>query len=127
MAVSSLSSQALNYEKKYSLIQKFILDYPESKNDQRWAKILKLQRRIDELLSLEIHAQDRKLFRDRLEVELDKLAKIRLEIQSLHIPGCGSSYASLTTPIERTLKAVRHVNVLSEMIIRIKDVISLLK
>lgn len=93
---SSLSSGELNKEQKSKVMQRFVVDFPLSKIDNRWPKIFSLQERIDELRSLELGALDRNTLKSlshRLEDEFEKLKKIQDVIKALKMPNSSSRFA----------------------------------
>lgn len=119
--VSSLSSRDLNIEEKKRVMCRFMIDYPEAKQDNRWSKILALLKRIEELRSSELGALDRdalKSLSDRLQDEFEKLGKIYEAVTALKMPNSSSRAADRGATPRRPQnywETVDRVNTASDM------------
>tara|TARA_R110001606_G_scaffold10608_1_gene45796 strand:- start:309 stop:1508 length:1200 start_codon:yes stop_codon:yes gene_type:complete len=128
--ILALASGKLNRDQKLKAIESYKADHPESKMDNRWDKISRLQERIDNLRESELLALDRSSLRslsEKLEDELEKLKNIHSAIARLKMPNSSSRFA--VSPAEprisgRAWEAVGRVNTVSDMSAKIAKAIS---
>ncbi|WP_028878953.1 hypothetical protein [Terasakiella pusilla] len=122
--ISVLTSQRQKSKEKAEYIQNFILKYPKSETDNRWQKIASLQKKVDQLLSLQndiITLNNPKDASERLEVEYKKLHLIYDQISNLKFEFSNSRTVKITTS-DKIWKPVERVNTTSDLLKKLHSI-----
>lgn len=127
--VTALSSEHLNSHEKAKVIAEFVAQFPESARDQRWAKVTKLQERIDELDKLSIQSLDREATKDiseKLKDELQRVEQIYEGIQQIGFADSKSSTSSVSLRGSQIWGAAERVNTAHDIIQKLNKALLLL-